>query len=161
MKWQLPSILLIGIGLGSPSFGQQCPIGCQPQITTLTNDVLYLQTITPRITTSILTVVRPVAGAPPVPGTLDLKPFWKNILLIQVAVEENAMSIPFSGDMHTSTVQTPDQAVLSVPCASGPGNVPPSSQGSLRVSVEAGTRRLTAAPTGCNMTVEVTLLLKR
>lgn len=159
MKSRVLSILLVGIGFASCAIAQQCPIGCQPQITTLTNDLLHLQTITPKIKTSALTATPQIGGTPPVPGTLDLKPHWPDILLIQVAVGENAMSMPFFGDMQVSGSQIPARAVLSVPCASGPGA--PATQGSLTVSVEAGPRRLTATAAGCKMTVLVTLLLRK
>ena|SRR5437868_268223 len=159
MKWKVFSTLILAVCAASgQSTKDQCPKGCQDQFDSIKSDIQNMRTTSPKIQVINAIAVAQKAGAKEVPAEVDLKPFWENILVIQISVGQNAMSVPFIGDMQTSPGNSlPSSFRLPVACPQNPGIV---QSGALTVSVTQ--RKLTANASGCpiDMNVEITLLLK-
>jgi len=160
MGCKLISSLVVLIVLVASASGQkepQCPPGCVKLIDDVKSDVQNLKTTAATIKVKNATAVPQKGGAPGVPGEVNLKDDWKNILLIQVAVGENVMPVPFAGDLQPPPFSQPSFQ-LPVPCGQNPALV---QSGTLTVSISQ--RKLTAIASGCptDMNVEVTLLLKK
>ena len=159
MKWRVVNILVLALCAASAqSDKDQCPKGCLDEINRMKSDIRSIGTTSPKLQLINRVAVPQKGGTGEVPAEVDLKPFWENILLIQISVGQNAMYVPFIGDMQiTSSNSLPASFRLPVPCSQNPGLV---QSGALTVSVSQ--RKLTAIASGCpiDMNVEVTLLLK-
>jgi hypothetical protein len=159
MKWRILSILALTVGVASgQSNKDQCPKECLDEINSVKSAIQQIRMTSPKIQLVNAVAVPQKEGAREMPAEVDLKPFWENILLIQISVGQNAMYVPFIGDMQTTPSNSlPASFRLPVPCGQTPGLI---QSGALTVSVNQ--RKLTAIASGCSidMNVEVALLLK-
>jgi hypothetical protein len=159
MKWRVFSTLILAVCSASgQSTKDQCPKGCLDELDSTKSDIHNIRTTSPKVQVINAVAVSQKGGGKEVPAEVDLKSFWENILLIQISVGQNAMSVPFIGDMQTSPGNSlPSTFRLPVACPQSPGLV---QSGALTVSVTQ--RKLIANASGCpiDMNVEVTLLLK-
>ncbi len=159
MKWTIVSILVLTLWAAfAQSDKSQCPRGCLDEIGPMQSDIQKIKITSPQIQIISKVAVPQKGGATAVPAEVDLRQFWEKILLIQVSARQNAMDIPFLGDMQTtSSNPLPTSFRLPVPCGQSPGLV---QTGALTVSVSE--RKLVAMASGCpsDVNVEVTLLLK-
>jgi hypothetical protein len=159
MKWRVVSVLVLAsCAASAQSDKDQCPKGCLDELNPIKSDIHNIKTTSPKLQFINTVAVPQKGGTREVPAEVDLKPFWENILLIQISVGQNAMYVPFIGDMQTTPANSlPTSFRLPVPCLQNPGLV---QSGALTVSVSQ--RKLIAIASGCpmDMNVEVTLLLK-
>jgi hypothetical protein len=138
MKSRVVSILVLALFAASAqSDKDQCPKGCLDEINRMKHP--KHRTTSPKLQLINRVAVPQKGGTGEVPAEVDLKPFWENILLIQISVGQNAMYVPFIGDMQiTSSNSLPASFRLPVPCSQNPGLV---QSGALTVSVSQ--RKLT------------------
>ena len=159
MKWMILITLVLAL---HPAFGQsdknQCSKACLGEMSAMQADIQRIKATSPKMEVISKVAVPPKGEAAALPAEIDLKPFWENILLIQVSVGQNAMYIPFFGDMQ-GTNSNPVLTSFRLPfhCRQSPGLI---QAGALTVSLSE--RKLFAAATGCPLDVnfEVTFLLK-
>ena len=153
------SFLLLALCAFGQSDKDQCPKGCLDETNAMKSDIQNIRNTSPKLQVINAVAVPPTGEARAVPAEIDLKPFWENILLIQISAGQNAMYVPFLGDMQTTASNSlPESFRLPVPCAQSLGQLQPGG-----VTVSVNHRKLTAIASGCpnEMDVEVTLLLKR